>query len=98
MRRLVAGPGVGHDLDEIWAFVAEESPQSAERLIREIGRAFQRLQEMPDIGHRHPSVRRTDLLCWPVRGTWLLFYRFDDDVVEIARVVFGGRELRGFDR
>lgn len=39
------------DLQEIWEFVSEESFDAADHLLEEFYLAFERLAEMPGIGH-----------------------------------------------
>jgi len=94
MTRLIVSPSAQADLADIWDFVAAESASSADRLLDELYGSFELLADLPDAGHHHESTPDLDLLCWPVRRTWLVFYRRADDVIEIARVVSGRRDLR----
>ncbi len=82
------------DLRAIWAFVARESEASADRLVDEIYSAFELLQRMPLAGHHHQMSTDEETLCWNVRGEWLIFYRHDEDTLNVGRVVWGRRDLR----
>lgn len=96
--RLIIAPAARADIASIWEFVALGSAVSADRLVDEFYSAFDRLLELPDIGHRHASAPGLNLRCWTLRGTWLVFYRRDDNVVEIVRVVSGRQDIRLLDQ
>lgn len=50
------------DLDEIWEFIAQDSPDAADRIREEIYASIQSLVSFPHQGHR-----RTDLTSRPLR-------------------------------
>jgi len=52
-RRFVLTPEAKSDLREILLDIAEDSPDTAERIRSEIYEAFQRLGQSPGIGHYH---------------------------------------------
>ena len=55
-RRFVLTPEAKADLREILLDIAEDSPDTAERLRSEIYDGFQRLGQMPGIGHFHEEL------------------------------------------
>jgi toxin ParE1/3/4 len=80
------------DLIEIWAYVAEDSVEAADRLLSRIQRECGVLAGAPRAGRRRddllPGIRSS-----PV-GRYVLFYREGDDGIEVARVLSGYRDLR----
>lgn len=49
-------PEAGANLDEICAFVAEDSVDAALRVLGALERAFEQLVAMPDIGHTREDL------------------------------------------
>lgn len=78
------------DIEDIWAFVSLESPESATALIRLLlERAFS-LGEFPHAGSLasgHPGTRRV------VVRTWAIFYEVTSSHVQVLRIVHGGRDV-----
>ena len=78
------------DIEDIWAFVSIESPESATALVRLLlERAFG-LKEFPNAGSRvpgHPGTRRVMV------RTWAIFYEVAQSHVEVVRMVHGGRNV-----
>lgn len=78
------------DIEDIWAFVSLESPESATALIRLLlERAFS-LREFPGAGAAvsgHPGTRRV------LVRTWAIFYEIAPSHVEVVRIVHGGRDV-----
>ena len=79
------------DLDEIWASIAADNAQAAERLISRVVAAEQRLALYPELGQARPDIA-PEARHWPV-GRYLILYRIDPDVVSIMRIVHGARDL-----
>jgi toxin ParE1/3/4 len=80
------------DLEEIRDYIAADNPDAAHRLLDDIEETCHRFGQHPRIG-----VARDDLLpgirLFPVRKTYAVFYRIQDDAVEIVRVVNGRRDF-----
>jgi|SRR5690242_17342795 len=79
------------ELDEIWAFIARDNLNAAERVVDEIVRTITKLAEMPGMGARReefaPSLRS-----YPV-GNYLIFYRPAPGGIEVVHIVHGARDL-----
>jgi toxin ParE1/3/4 len=91
-RRVVWAPRARRDLRDIWKYFARVgSPEIADGLLREIGRAGQRLERHPLMG-RPRNELATDLRSVLVHPH-LIFYRVGDETVEIARVLHERRDL-----
>lgn len=60
------------DLEEIWLYIAQDSPRAADRLIGRIHEKCQVLAESPHIGRSRPELA-VDLRSFPV-GNYVIFY------------------------
>jgi len=91
-KRVVVLPAAESDLISIHRYVAAQSPEAADRLLRDLASRAQWLAARPAVGRkrlpRHPSVRVFR------SGRYLLFYRSleDDDGIELIRVVHTARD------
>ena len=79
------------DLIEIWNHIAADSPNAADRVVRQIGRQIERLTDFPEIGPRRreiaPELRAL------IVGSYLVLYRYGGDVVEVVRIIHGAHDL-----
>ncbi len=57
-------PEAGTDLEDIWEFIAEDSPAVADRVLADILETIEGLATFP-----HRGYRRTDLTSRPLRFT-----------------------------
>ena len=86
------------DMDDIIGYLSHElyNPQAAERFYRTINQKLTLLEENPYIYPLHNDERlREKGFRFVVIGNYLMFFLADDDnsVVNIARIVYGGRNL-----
>jgi toxin ParE1/3/4 len=80
-------------LEDIWLYIAVDSPQAADRLIdRIIARCFD-LADQPRLGPARPEIAPDARML--VVGDYLVLYRIQDADVQIVRVVHGARRLDG---
>lgn len=91
MRRTHYSAAARADLREIAAYIAEDSPAAAGRVVVALERACRSLATHPGIGRRRPELA-PDLRSFAV-GNYILFYRVRGDVVEIAAVLHGARDV-----
>lgn len=91
MPKLISRHQARLDLDEIWLFVAQNSLESADRLIDEIKEMCRRLAENPRMGRSRDALT-PDLRSFPV-GNYLIFYQPLSDGIEVIRVLSGSRDL-----
>jgi plasmid stabilization system protein ParE len=80
------------DLDEIWLYIASDSPKAADRVIDEIYETIYRLAEFPGMGHLREDLIDEPLRFWSVYQ-YLIIYRADAQPIEIVRVVSGYRDI-----
>jgi toxin ParE1/3/4 len=91
-RRAVWAPAAKRDLRDIWRYYTRiASPDIADNLLREIGRAVERAGENPLAWRARDEVRPglRSVLAHP----YTVFYRIRDDAVEIARVLHERRDF-----
>lgn len=80
------------DLIDIWAHIAADSSQAADRVLDRLDAAAEVLAAHPRIGPPRDDIRPG--LRYLVSGSYLLLYRvLVDDDVEIVRVTHGSRDL-----
>jgi toxin ParE1/3/4 len=75
------------DLEEIFSYVARDSPRAAARLVDRIEQVAELLSERPYIG---AATRRPNFRCFPV-GNYLIVYEIRQDDVIIQYVRHGAR-------
>ena len=80
------------DLDDIFIFVADNSPQTAMELIDRIDASIAGLESFPVMGliAKPPRLARKGYRVLIV-DDYLVFYVLLDDIVEIRRIVSGKR-------
>ena len=80
------------DLDDIFIFVADNSPQAAMELIDRIDASLAGLESFPEMGliAKPPRLARKGYRVLIV-DDYLVFYVLQDDIVEIRRIVSGKR-------
>ena len=86
------------DLIEILAHLREEaSAQLAQEFLDAVGVTTGRLVDHPELGvrrsYRSPLLRNVRMISLPKFSKYLLFYRSEDGVIHIIRLIHGGRDL-----
>lgn len=90
-------PRVFDDLDQIAAYLQQDSPQSALRFLSSAEETIRFLADQPRIGHvwnpLHPRLK--DVRSFPVKGfpKWIVFYRPLEGGIEVIRILHGARDL-----
>jgi toxin ParE1/3/4 len=91
MRQYRVSAAARADLDEIWFYIAQDSPEAADKFIRAIVTRFPRLASMSEMGRRREELSpRLRSLAF---GNYVIFYRAMENGVEIVRVLHGARDL-----
>ncbi|WP_425803089.1 type II toxin-antitoxin system RelE/ParE family toxin [Desulfitobacterium sp. Sab5] len=95
MNKLKISPEARNDLVEIKNYISQEfySPQAAVNLIAKITKRIRGLLEYPGIGASLSAVIdiQTDYR-FLVSDSYLIFYRYEDGVVYVIRVLYGRRD------
>jgi len=79
------------DLDEIWLYIAQNNPDAADKFIGELTSRFPKLASMPKMARLREELS-PGLRSLPV-GRYIVFYRQNEDGVEIIRVLHGARNF-----
>lgn len=87
------------ELDEIWAFIAQNSGsiETAEHVLDEVTGSMRKLAQMPGMGAMRDELE-PGLRSFPVHN-YLIFYRAVRGGIQVLHVVHGARNLhRIFDK
>ncbi|MBB6142147.1 toxin ParE1/3/4 [Silvibacterium bohemicum] len=81
------------ELDEIWHYIAEQSGsfEIADRVVDSITDRFLAIVHSPGIGRSRDDLQ-PGYRSFPV-GQYVIFYRSDDDRVEILHILHSKRDL-----
>lgn len=79
------------DLFEIWAYVAVDNPDAADRLLRAFDELFGKTADFPELGRSIDSLVSGHRIL--TRGSYVLVYRLLETrrTIELVRVVHGAR-------
>ncbi len=94
MRQYELSARADSDLADIWLYIARDSPENADRFMDRLYEAFQKLADMPGMGHQRDDLAEQSLRIWPV-GQFLIIYRPEANLLRIVRVVNGYRDVAG---
>jgi len=92
MPSVVIRPQAFADLAEIWAYIAEDSPDYADAFADRIDRVFEALAGKPKMGCARPELS-VGVRSFPV-GRYVVFYVPQSNGIEVVRVLHGARDLR----
>lgn len=81
-----------NDLLETWLYVAEDSVDSADRLLDQIETEIGRLLMQPEMGRRREELA-AGLRSWATSTPYILFYFAESDGITIARVLHHARDV-----
>jgi toxin ParE1/3/4 len=86
-------PQAVNDLDEIWDFIAEDSLDTADRVIADILASIDALVPFPDQGHQRPDLTSRPLRFILVRD-YLIAYAPKEKPPWVVAVMHGRRSPR----
>ena len=94
MAKVLFAPLAESDINHIFDHIAAENTLNAKRFVERIRQRCSDLEMFPLSGSLRGEFRVTGLRSFSV-GNYVIFYRVrsDDEIVEIARVVHGARDL-----
>ena len=78
------------DLEEIWVYIAEDSPNNADNFLDQLQAKFSSLADNPNIGVSRGQLAE-GLRAFPI-GNYLIYYRATDSELQIIRVTHGARD------
>jgi plasmid stabilization system protein ParE len=86
-------PEVTRDLDEIWDFIAEDNPETADRVIADIIAAIDAVVPVPNSGHRRPDLTSRPLRFVRVHS-YLIAYAPEEKPLWVVAVMHMRRNPR----
>lgn len=89
--RLRFSPLVPADLEEIVDFIAQDSPQPAMRVLRQLRARMKEIAKQPLLYRLRPEIGAEVRLA--TVGNYVILFRIRHDMVRIERVVYGSRNL-----
>lgn len=93
--RFVLTPEAEADIVNIWQYIAQDNPAAADCVVAELFDAFDRLADMPGIGHFRDDLLDRRHKFWTVYS-YLVVYRWEITPLQILAVVHGARDLGAF--
>ena len=93
MAALVVRPRALADLAQIWAYIAQDSPDQADAFADVLADKFLALARRPGIGRLRPELV-SGLRSFTV-GRYVVFYLATSRSIEIVRVLHGSRDIMG---
>lgn len=79
------------DLLDIWAFIAEDNTDAADKIVRQLDSKSHKLLTHPEMGLARDDVAKGMRLI--VMSSYLILYRIDGDDIEVVRYLHGARNL-----
>lgn len=87
----LSGPAV-RDLREIYDWIAEDDPVTADRVMLDLREAIERLVDVPGLGHVRDDLGDPTLRAWTVHR-YVIIYKSDADPLTVVRVLSGYRDI-----
>jgi plasmid stabilization system protein ParE len=94
-RLFLLTPEAKADLREILLDIAEDSPETAERLRTEFHESLQRLGRSPGIGHYHEDLLDRRYRFWNFYS-YIVIYAWEREPIQVIAIVHGARNLAIF--
>jgi toxin ParE1/3/4 len=96
-RRIIITPKASGDIDELFAYIAQDNYDAALKFFDSTRLTFSQLAKTPGIGSLCESInsRLIDMRKWAVKGfdRYLIFYRYSDEYIEVVRVIHAARDI-----
>jgi plasmid stabilization system protein ParE len=85
-------PAAEDDLFDIWAYIAADNSEAADRLEGDLLTSCQRLADRPDLGHFRRDLTDKPVRFLAVRGAYLVVYDPATEPLEVIRILHGARD------
>ena len=79
------------DLDELWVYIAANSPDAADRMVDAVLESSRMHVRFPNMGQSRAELR-PGLRCFVV-SPYVVFYRPIEDTIEVLRILHGARDI-----
>lgn len=89
-------PRAVDDLDQIWDFIAQDSPAAADRVEMAIFQAFASLARHPLLGSKRAEITSMPVRFWVVSRytSYVIVYRPETKPLRIVAVLHGKRNIK----
>lgn len=87
----VLSPLAAADIEAAYAYIRERNPPAASKFVTELRALASKLSVHPSMGRERPEIGRS-IRSFPI-GRYVVFYRTGQEVIEIARVLHGARDV-----
>jgi toxin ParE1/3/4 len=92
MRKIVFSPEAIEDLEEIWLYIAQDSPTGADGFLDQLySLCTEKLAAFPEIGTGRDYLN-SEVSAFPYKR-YMIYFRFNANRVEIIRILHGSRDL-----
>jgi toxin ParE1/3/4 len=91
VRELVYAPQAVADLEEIYSFIAQDSPDRAAAFVADIRQRCHLLLDSPELGPRRPNLGK-GVRIYPMRRRVVVVYVIRAAAIEVLRVFYAGRD------
>ncbi|QMS86855.1 type II toxin-antitoxin system RelE/ParE family toxin [Nostoc edaphicum CCNP1411] len=96
-KRIIITPKASLDIDDYFAYIAQENPDTALLFFDSVRETFAQLGRMPGMGSRYPvdNLRLQGLRKWAVKGfkKYLIFYFEQHESIEVVRILYAGQDI-----
>ncbi|MBD2597682.1 type II toxin-antitoxin system RelE/ParE family toxin [Nostoc spongiaeforme FACHB-130] len=96
-KKIVITPKASLDIDECFAYIAQQNPDTALLFFDSVRETFAQLARMPGMGSRYlvENIRLQGLRKWAVKGfkKYLIFYFEKDESINIVRILYAGQDI-----
>ena len=97
-RKILVLPEAEYDIEDTYNYIAETNRDRAMQFFDAARQTFAELSRIPGLGQFYISDADdiSDLHRWFIKGfrNYLVFYRFNDEILTIVRVIDGRRDLQ----
>ena len=97
-RRIFVTPKANEDLDDYFAYIAENNPSAALRFFDAARQTFAKLATMPGLGSpylvQNPRLQGLRKLAIGDFENYLIFYQSSQERVDILRIIHGARDIK----
>lgn len=94
MKRYVLTPSAKRDVEDIWAYIANDNIQAADRVVDGIETALIKLSKRPASGHWREDLAEKRYRFFLVYS-YLIVYRHDVKPIQVIRVLHAARDVQG---
>ena len=93
MNRIIRTKPFRQDAEELWDFIAQRSPEAADRVLDKIDAQVELLATQPRMGRERPEVRK-GMRSFTL-GSYVVLYYALDDGIELVRLFHTAQDYLG---